>query len=373
MAQSEASIRHGLIAIGYLNRSQTGTLKSARSGLVATSGQETFLTHYNKALKALAERISGPSYNSEIALVTCFIFVGIEILRGNYDAAMLHYCNGLRILQTLREKQRESDSKTLGSDLIEKTIVPLFHRLLTTGIMYGVPTELAMSLAQRTLDTPQPTFKSILEAQSAMHELRNQCLLFIRHMGENFRPIVPTPVVKLLNQRDMLMALDEWLTALEELERTGTLSKDDTITAHSLKACYYMTYILSASITDPNQSACDRHLSRFKALVHHCKQVVDYSQRLGETSPAANFTFEVTVIPYLNFAASRCRCPVTRREAVALLERNIPREGLWDAKQQALVCRRLIEIEESEVDPFKGWPTENARVMSTSSLGPLML
>lgn len=365
MAQSEASVRHGLIAVGYLNRSQTGSLKNARSGLVATSGQEVFLTHYNKAIKALAERMSEVSYIPDVGLVSCFIFVGIEILRGNYDTAMLHYCNGLRVLHALRSRQRSSGGKTLGSDFVEKSIVPLFHRLLATGILYGVPTELAMSLIQGPPKVLRLAFKSILEAQSAMHELRNQSLTFIRHMGENFRPLNPTPEHKLLDQKALLTVLDEWWIALEELESNTVLSKDDSIMAHSLKACYYFTYILGSSITDKSQSACDRHLPRFKAMLHHCRYVVDHSHHLEDASPAANFTFEVLVIPYLNFTASRCRCPVTRRDAVALLERNIPREGLWDAQQQAVVCRRLIEIEEREVDPVTGWPTENARVLST--------
>ncbi|KAF1976401.1 hypothetical protein BU23DRAFT_47639 [Bimuria novae-zelandiae CBS 107.79] len=365
MAQSEASVRHALIAIGYLNRSQTGTLKSARSSLAATCGQETFLTHYNKAIKSVAERILEPSYAPEVGLVSCLIFVGIEILRGNYDTAMLHYNNGLRILKTLRENQRRSRSKRLGSELIEKSLVPLFHRLLTTGIMYGVPTELALSIVQRSPDTPQVSFISVLEAQFAMHELRNHGLLFLRLMGENYRLTSPTPEIKLLDQQALLHALDDWWTALEDLERSTTLSQDDTITAHSLKACYYMTYIVAASVADPNQCAIDRHLPRFKAIVNHCRKVIDYSQRAGTTSPAANFTFEITIIPILNLVASRCRCPATRREAVALLERNLPREGLWDAQQQAVVLRRLIEIEEREVDPVTGWPTENARVLST--------
>ena len=61
---------------------------------------------------------------------------------------------------------------------------------------------------------------------------------------------------------------------------------------------------------------------------------------------AAHFTFEISIIPYLFFAATYCRCPITRRECVALLERNPPREGLWDAKQCAVLARRTIEIEE---------------------------
>ena len=363
MAQSEESVRHALIAIGYLNRSQTGSLKSARSGLAATSGQETFLTHYNKAIKSVADRISSPSYTPEVALVSCFIFVGIEILRGNYDTAMLHYNNGLRILQTLRLAQRKTRSPKIGSDLIEKSLVPLFHRLLTTGILYGVPTELAMSLVQGTPSTPLVSFPSILDAQFAMHELRNQGLLFIRHMGENFRPILPPPPVKLMDQAALLHALDDWWAALANLEQATHLSRQETVTAHSLKACYWFMYILTSSITDPNQCAIDRHLPRFKAMVAHCEKVIEFSHQSTTSPAAANFTFEVSVIPYLNFTASRCRCPTTRREAVALMERNIPREGLWDAQQQAVVARRLIEIEEGEVDE-RGWPTEGARVMS---------
>ncbi|KAJ4291748.1 hypothetical protein N0V90_009643 [Kalmusia sp. IMI 367209] len=359
ISQSEASVRHGLIALGYLNRSETGTLKSARSGLRATSGQEIFLTHYNKAIRSLAERMTEPSYSAEIGLVSCLIFVGIEILRGNYDTAMLHYNNGLRIIKAIREKQKPHSGKAFSSDLVEKALVPIFHRLLTTGILYGVPTELAMVLVQKPIDTSQFSFKSIIEAQFAMHELRNQGLLFIRHMGENLRPITPTDA-KLLDQAATLQALDDWWAALEELERTTILSREDTITAHSLKVSYYASFILTASITDPNQSAIDRHLSTLSGL-----------ERTKTTSPAANFTFEITLIPALNFTASRCRCPVTRRKAVALLERNIPREGLWDAQQQAMVLRRLIEIEESDVDPVTGWPTEHARVLSTVVRGDM--
>lgn len=371
MAQSEESIRHALIAIGYLNRSQTGSLKSARSNLVATTGQETFLTHYNKALRSVADRIASPSYTPEVALVSCFIFVGIEILRGNYDAAMLHYTNGLRIIQSLRITQRKAKSPTLGSDLIETSLLPLFHRLLTTGIMYGVPTDLALSLVS-CAPLPHQPFSSLLEAQSSMHELRNQALLFIRHMGDNFRPIVPTPRVKLLDQKALLAALDDWNTSFAPLEKPTDLSTPDILTIHGLKASSVFLTILLTSITDTSQCAIDRHLPLFQSLLSHCEPIIEFSEeeRKKASPAAANFTFELVVIPYLNFVATRCRCPVTRRRAVNLMERNLPREGLWDGRQQAVVARRLIEIEEvgregegGMVDE-RGWPREEARVAS---------
>jgi hypothetical protein len=98
--------------------------------------------------------------------------------------------------------------------------------------------------------------------------------------------------------------------------------------------------------------------------LYHCKLILD-SMVLETLQPAARFTFEISIIPVLYFVGQRCRCPTTRREAVALLDRNPPREGLWDAKQHAIVTRRLIELEEEEVDPLTGWPVEEKRLWSS--------
>lgn len=76
----------------------------------------------------------------------------------------------------------------------------------------------------------------------------------------------------------------------------------------------------------------------------------------------AHFTFEISVIPPLHFVATRCRCPITRREAVALLETNPPREGLWDVETHIAVAKRVIEIEETILDPGTGWPAERSRL-----------
>jgi hypothetical protein len=48
---------------------------------------------------------------------------------------------------------------------------------------------------------------------------------------------------------------------------------------------------------------------------------------------------------------------------VSLLERNLPREALWDAKLHAMVGRRVIEIEEKEVDEETGLPLLRSRLV----------
>lgn len=53
---------------------------------------------------------------------------------------------------------------------------------------------------------------------------------------------------------------------------------------------------------------------------------------------------------------------MTRREAVALLKMNPPREGIWDSETHVALANRVIEIEESSLDPVTGWPTESSRL-----------
>lgn len=127
----------------------------------------------------------------------------------------------------------------------------------------------------------------------------------------------------------------------------------------------------------------------FKSLNHHAKIVIDSMNLPTPASPSttldspssydsseisiqspegtsktsAHFTFEISVIPCLYIGVTKCRCPTTRRESLALLEKNPPREALWDAKQHAMVGKRVIEIEERELDPETGMPIPENRLL----------
>src|SRR3712207_1707988 len=120
-------------------------------------------------------------------------------------------------------------------------------------------------------------------------------------------------------------------------------------------------------MTDLNQMTFDALLADFQSLLVHARHVVDVlifpsghtqSQAIGA---AAHFAFVTSFVPAIFNFAIRCRCPMTRREAVRILASDIPREGLWDPAQYRKVAERVIEIEESEVDD-RGWPTQASRL-----------
>ena len=371
MAQSELCVRHALVALSYLNKSESGTLKDARSSLVNVSRHKTLLTHYNKAVHILVQRISDPSFSPEVGLVCCLLFIAIELMRGDHDTAMAHFRSGLDVISAYKKRRTTDMIKHASYSIIEQSLIPIFTRLMANGVMYGLETERVTYTQHFPFGTKECVFHSVWEAESSMHNIRNMALILMRKLGTKVVAQIPHTEEELQAQKDCLQYHHTWLRALQKLEAESTPSKEDIITIHCLKAQHHIIYVFIATAILTSQTQFDEHLDTFKAVVHHSKIFLDLKEPISPNTPGANFTFELGVIPGLYMTACRCRCPVIRREALALLERNLPREGLWDAQQHAIVARRVIEFEERELDPETGWPVERARIWSTQIHGDM--
>jgi len=103
MARSEPSIRHALVALGYLAKTEPGNLKHAHAKL--TQEDRILNLHYSKAVGSLVGRIAEQSCTIEVSLVACLLFVCIEFMRGNFMTAFTHLHSGLRILSELPSMQ----------------------------------------------------------------------------------------------------------------------------------------------------------------------------------------------------------------------------------------------------------------------------
>ncbi|CAO2655300.1 Nn.00g103640.m01.CDS01 [Neocucurbitaria sp. VM-36] len=377
MAHSEPAVRHALIALGYLYHTEPGSMKHARSRFAAFNDRGTLLSHYNKSVRCLVDRLAESSCPPEITLVTCIFFVCIEFMRGNYHTGFTHLTNGLKIISQRRQRRlhdspfsatgdgpEKAPDKFTDTTMIEEKLAPIFIRGIASALLYGVD-------AEKVFDMPWPTqtglqhrpFASFLDAQKACHEIQNVSILTIRTMAMKLYQQEPISTEDLKHQRDLLDCHRSWYHNLELLERQQKLSKDEQIASSALRASYYSTFIYLTCAADVRQTPYDAFTEPFKKILHHSKIVIDSSTL--PTLHAARFTFDISIIPPLYFVGCRCRSPAIRREAVALLARNPPREGLWDAEQHVVVTNRLIEMEEKEVDPETGWPVERTRFWSS--------
>jgi hypothetical protein len=378
LASSEPAVRHALIALGYLTSTEPGSLRHARSRSAGQPESGILLHHYNKSVRALLDRIRTTAPTPEVELVTCLLYVCMEYIRGNYHAAYTHLINGQKIILELREgKERRDSSISLSlvsteaatttatsctSPLIEDELDPIFTRALASAMIFGVHYHLPVP-PLRELTGLQ--FQNIREAQILAHELRNQSIHHLFHMGRRFldSPEKPFTAEELLQNELLISCQRAWHIALERYRSEHQLSGADELVVSAMLMHHHITNIWVRCCKEIRQTLFDDHLEAFKSILYHAELLLN-SMDLSATQPAAKFTFEISVIPSLSFVATRCRCPITRRKAVALLARNPPREGLWDAEQHILLARRAIELEEQELDPTTGWPVEKARLWS---------
>jgi hypothetical protein len=374
MAHTEPAVRHALVAIGYLCQTEPGDLKHARSKYIADTERRVVLTHYNKSVRCLVDRINETTYSPEVALVTCLLFVCIEFIQGNYHTGFTHMGNGFKIITDRQQKSRQSSPSSSTSSscqsvssigpttLIEDKIVPIFTRGIASALLYGfrVQDYFEVPSPKPAIFLQQP-FATLFEAQQACHELQNASVAHLGSMGRGWLGKEKPTIESCREQNSLLACHRIWYQRLKDFEEENRLSAEEEIAVSALKISHHTTFITMACSTVLQETAYDVHLQRFKEIIRHGKLVID-SLEARSRSHAANFTFDISLIPPLYFAATNCRCPRTRREAVALLARNPPREGLWDSKQFVLVAKRAIEMEESELDPTTGWPVEEGRL-----------
>ncbi|KAJ4301474.1 hypothetical protein N0V90_003566 [Kalmusia sp. IMI 367209] len=276
----------------------------------------------------------------------------------------------------------------------------MFMRNITYAMLFGDSIEdlFEISIPNPTsYDSPSLTFN---ELQMSSFQLRNASALFVRNMAMKVFLKAPLMPEDFARQSQLREAHYAWYKALQKLEHAACLKHEEEVMAASLKMGYYNTYIMVGCAMDARHTIFDAYLDYFKAINHNAKIVLDSMSIVTPSLPVssgtrrglsrknivasdrasgskntpkadsttiknlsgAHFTFEVSLIPSLHFVATRCRCPLVRREAVALLKTNPPREGFWDADTHIAVANRLIEVEETNLDPRTGWPAASSRL-----------
>ncbi|KAF3031544.1 hypothetical protein E8E12_000899 [Didymella heteroderae] len=384
MAHAEHAVRSALIALSHLDKHQSGTLQQARrSALDETQyDRRPFYVNYNKAIRLLLEHMAKPTFSPEVGLVVCLLFACIEFLQADPKIAFTHIRSGLNIVQELRQRQMISSavaptesvqiSVSARSNMVEQVLVPILTHALASALPYGA------SLAQDFVfleSCPRyftgASFASVDDARSSFFDLRNAAFTIARDMAVKLYGSLAFTESDLKRQKCLLERYNIWLQALEAFENSQAVTAADVLSISALRLGYCASYSACACITDKTQMAYDVHLDSYRNIIRHASILIeslyvdDASETHSASAPTANFTFNTSIIPALFYTAIRCRCPVTRREAIKLLTKDLPREGLWDPEQHRIVAERVIEIEEMDVDA-KGWPTETSRLCRSS-------
>lgn len=311
------------------------------------------LSHYNAAIGELRSMDNQP-----LVLLVCVLFICIEFLQSNREAAIEHCKHGVAILEKI------------GPDVpwVREYLVPVFRRLSVFPFFFGNDAANFPNLT--ALESPCPnSFSSFSDAHSMMDAIFSRTLQLVRQcdpyrLGSSRHDTVPQQL--LVRQKDIKVLLEQWQVLFDSFEERSMLAATPVTEHFQLGEAYMkemsrvflsvrheVCRIWSEMAFSNDETAYDVYIDSFRRLMDKCRPLVTTLPEGSQVTPRSpKFIFETGFTPMLFFIAMKCRCLETRLEALRFMAiLGIPRENLWEVGTMQALGRRVVEMEHGILIP----------------------
>ncbi|WXC52842.1 hypothetical protein QX201_012509 [Fusarium graminearum] len=330
-SEVEPAVRHSVMTISSLFENRRNPDKSSA---LAIQRNVVALKHYNAAIRELQ---SPKSPDLILTLLTCLLFVCIEVLHSNSDVAIRHCYHGINLLGT-------SDPPEWAT----RFLMPVFRRLSLLPFYFGDSQPLANCPA---LTQPSPTitssFSSHFEAQVSIDAIYNLTIQLFRQTGE-FRlgkmRYQPGPPEILAEQNKIHQYLAQWKSAFERFESETSVDISSAIKISRIWPfqLFHVCTVLSTVIFTTEETDYDDFIPNFKGMVKGAAEIAGLRTR----PMRSEFHFEMGFAPFLFFVAIKCRDFETRMAGLRLMSvLCAAQESLWNSHTLQVVAQRIIDLE----------------------------
>ncbi|KAK4039708.1 hypothetical protein C8A01DRAFT_46890 [Parachaetomium inaequale] len=364
ICQSEPAVRHAVLAVSSLHE---GMVQATMTPYMNAEDRNSFaLYQYNRAIACLLDQMRTVDARPLVPLLTCVLFVCIELMQSKDRESLLHLEQGRQILSQLG---RKSPTRNPEIDLIKQHLVPMYTRLSLTSLMFGgEPVEIPTPL--KTLTEVPMMFETIDEVRYALYDFMDECLRFAKKTRVAKLSEIPSDQMRAFEkEQDYLLRKLAKFNVAFSLYRS-TKPRDGLVGSISLIQIHiHTTFIWVSTALSQHETVFDDYVDTFSAII---PLATDFINSLstpparpeqhagGPAGPAptvadtrrfaAMFTFEMYIIAPLYFVAAKCRHPMIRRAALELLRRNpTRRENLWRANVMAAIAERTMRLEEKHL------------------------
>jgi hypothetical protein len=350
---SEPAVLHAVIALGNTHRA--GVLDHDSGHDCAFSARQAnndqlSLQHYGKAIRLLRPKMVPTEKGAlRVALITCIVFMSLDLLRGHIKTAELHLTHGLQLLRTVKPsvpaETKAAGGKTLirlepYEDAIDTWIAEAFSRFHLQFALYngvhGQPCTL--------LQNPKPSnlapshFSNFKQAWLMLEWLINETL-HLTALAQSHQPDEHQLKSFKIQQQQTRASLTHWISAY-----------------HASQSTIMNEVALSPSI----EETYDAHTQRFAAILDVFKTVREMAlvvavaptfdeneeNMAGARGVMARSIMDLGCIQPLYFTALKCRVRSVRVAAIKFILASGHREGIWDARLAGGVAKRVVEVEE---------------------------
>ncbi|RAL01880.1 Zn(II)2Cys6 transcription factor domain-containing protein [Aspergillus ibericus CBS 121593] len=369
----EPAVRHAALALASAHR--YGAHKDDPACTLEDHLEECekfTLQHYNKAISCLHaefKRSNKLNQSMNVALITCMLFVTLEMMRGQFTTSQTHLQHGLRLLKELQTLSGTSRSESILirtlSRTVEDDIIQVFSRLAVQSALLGhgmQHSNLDYEIQPRHLPYK---FQSIEQARQYLDVLlaRTQSLVEMGRQIEIGMYVEPQSYEELLEsqwrmEKELTIWLDVYKLFLGEA-RSHDLTQ--TILAEKLLMMYHTMALIMVTTCIPwdDETAFDLQTDRFLSIIHEaisiCQAIKDvYPDSFTGSTPLGcplgmAFTMDIGFIQPLYYTALKCRVPRIRRHAIKLLRLAPHREGIWNGIRTAKIAEEVIAKEERNI------------------------
>jgi hypothetical protein len=139
------------------------------------------LSWYFRSLESLQKRLQKPTLDPAVALLSCLLFITIELLQGNMSAAVTLYRQGMNMIANNDALVAGTPRSTIPSGEFHTVVAPIFARMgALTLILAGVapiqqsPADIVLTHGFSTLTEVRTVLYTLLTAWKLLHKEEKQ-------------------------------------------------------------------------------------------------------------------------------------------------------------------------------------------------------
>ncbi|KAL4951721.1 hypothetical protein BDW69DRAFT_186131 [Aspergillus filifer] len=353
ISMSEPAVYHAVVALGAVHQ-DSETYGMPLPGQDLQNEWHRFaIEQCGRSFALLGRRHSSqdPRFRNTV-LLCCLLFILAQLMRGQYDEAVQHISNGLRVLN-------EAYAQGSQENLIEPTVITAFAHLGTQSLHYGVDDILNLKTLTEQQEPLQGgnTFANFHEAQWMLDfVLTAACRFLVRCEGLTEEEIAIDYVSLHDEQLQLLSQMSSFDDRFEAFLATAKLTTKEQRAAEIMLLNRRSLSMLVQIALTWDKSLIDLYTPEYEAQLSLTEEIMErYPER-------PTVMLELGILPPLYNAAMWCQDFNVRIRATKALRAWPHREGLFDSNWLAFLALQRMKADLS----IQRRPEATARLVDKS-------
>ncbi|KAJ5198203.1 uncharacterized protein N7498_007320 [Penicillium cinerascens] len=290
--------------------------------------------------------------------MACIIFTSFECLRRNVDEALSHITAGINIFKSWRENSGRGPNGPWGqrypsfeSSFVETELAPMLSCLNLASSECSRRPFLDVFLNPVNLDGSLilgESFETVSEARVGLMDLLTAGIRLTQGITAESAFHGEKPIVEALIESGWLSStLQSWKTAWDNLVRRHqeVWGKEEKSAADFVRLMWHCANIESHTWISGTETAWDPYKAEYEEMIRLAESLLSDPHYFPD-EPCRRISADLGMIFPLQVVAWKCRWPLLRRRALALLLQTSKRECLLDADHYHTIFSRIMEYEE---------------------------